>query len=140
MADNLTPKQRKLCMSRIKGKNTKPELKLRKALWKKGLRYRLNYNLPGKPDLVFVKAKIAIFVDGCFWHGCPLHGSIPKSNHEFWTKKIKKNIERDKEVTKTLQQSGWTVLRFWTHDLKENFDSVITKVKDTIQLSNQKRT
>lgn len=128
MTDTLTPEQRKRCMSRVKGKDTKPEVKLRKALWRKGLRYRLGYKLPGKPDIVFVSARIVVFVDGCFWHGCPIHGSIPETNRMFWEKKISKNIQRDLEVTVELQNNGWTVIRVWTHELKEEFDSVVNEI------------
>lgn len=125
MADTLTPEQRKWCMSRVKGRDTSPEVKLRKALWRKGLRYRLGYKLPGKPDLVFVSAHVVVFVDGCFWHGCPIHGTTPESNRAFWENKIKRNVERDQEVTKKLQESDWSVLRVWTHELKEDFDYVV---------------
>lgn len=132
MADTLTPEQRKRCMSRVKGIDTKPEVKLRKALWREGLRYRLGYKLPGKPDVVFVSARIVVFVDGCFWHGCPIHGSIPETNRMFWEKKIKKNILRDLEVTSELQDIGWTVVRVWTHELKENFSSVVAEITRTV--------
>lgn len=136
MADTLTPEQRKRCMSRVKGKNTTPEVKLRKALWRKGLRYRLGYKLPGKPDMVFVSAHVVVFVDGCFWHGCPIHGSIPETNRDFWEKKVKKNIQRDLEVTDKLKGLGWTVLRVWTHELKEHFDSVVDKIIKTVKENN----
>src|SRR5436190_595999 len=99
MADVLTPEQRRLNMSRIRGKNTKPERVLRGALHKQGLRFRLHRkDLPGSPDIVFVRQRTAVFVDGCFWHGCPQHGVEPKSNGEFWRKKIKANCERDKRA------------------------------------------
>ncbi|WP_255251850.1 very short patch repair endonuclease [Nitrosomonas ureae] len=84
-------------MSSVRGTNTKPELLLRKALWRRGLRYRLNSALPGKPDIVLARYKIAIFVDGCFWHSCPVHGSLPETNMPFWKNKIARNIERDNE-------------------------------------------
>lgn len=130
MADTLTPEQRHKCMSHVKGKDTKPEVRLRKALWAKGLRYRLNYKLPGKPDLVFVAARVVVFVDGCFWHGCPEHGTIPETNRAFWEKKIRRNIERDREVTEELGEMGWTVLRVWTHELKGDLDDVVYDVVD----------
>lgn len=132
MADTLTPEQRKKCMSHVRAKDTKPEIKLRKALWAEGLRYRLNYKLPGKPDLVFVRSRVAVFVDGCFWHGCPEHGAIPETNSEFWLKKIKKNIQRDGVITEQLQVAGWVVVRIWTHELKENFESVVNRIKQSV--------
>src|SRR5690348_11864192 len=83
-SDVHTPAQRSFNMSRIRGHNTKPEVSLRKALWRLGLRYTLNSKLPGKPDLVFPKYRTALFVDGCFWHGCSLHMNWPKNRAEFW--------------------------------------------------------
>lgn len=133
MADTLTPEQRRRCMSRVKGKNTAPEVKLRKALWKKGLRYRVGYKLPGKPDMAFVSAHVVVFVDGCFWHGCPVHGSIPETNRDFWEKKINKNIKRDRDVTEELECAGWKVVRVWTHELKENFENVVDKIAKEIK-------
>ena len=115
-------------MSSVKGKDTKPEIKLRKHLWHEGLRYRLHYNLPGKPDIVFVKNRLAIFVDGCFWHGCPKHGSIPETNNEFWETKIKGNLERDIRVTNELIVLGWSVLRIWEHELKDDADEVVERI------------
>lgn len=85
--DVMTPEQRSRCMSHVRGKDTKPELLLRRALWKKGLRYRLFNKLPGRPDILFIRKRVAIFVDGCFWHGCPEHGTQPRSNADFWKKK-----------------------------------------------------
>lgn len=128
MVDSLTPAQRKHCMSRVRGKNTGPEILLRKALWRSGLRYRLNSKLPGKPDLVFVAPRVIVFVDGCFWHGCPIHGTKPQTNRAFWEKKLKRNIERDREVDLELASHGWKVLRFWTHEIKGDLDMVIDQV------------
>jgi len=106
-------------MSRIRTKHTKAEIVLRKMLWSKGARYRLHQNMPGKPDLVFIKAKLAVFVDGCFWHCCPLHYTEPKTNAEFWRTKIDKNRIRDLETTAKLEALGWTVIRLWEHEIKE---------------------
>lgn len=107
-------------MSRIKGKNTKPEIALRKALWALGLRYRLKSNLPGRPDMVFRGKKLAVFVDGCFWHGCPEHYVPPKTNARFWKKKISENIARDRKVDKKLKDLGWTVFRVWEHEIMDD--------------------
>lgn len=128
MADVLTRSQRKKCMSAIRGKDTKPELLLRKTLWKLGWRYRVRNNLPGRPDIVFPTDRIAIFIDGCFWHGCPEHFQQPETNAEFWKEKIQKNILRDNKVTQQLTKGGWTVLRFWEHDIKNSLDACIRKV------------
>lgn len=119
-------------MSRVKGKNTDIEIKLRKALWSKGARYRIGYKIPGKPDLVFVSAKVAIFIDGCFWHGCPIHGEQPKTNENFWATKIHKNKLRDQQVNSQLMTLGWTVLRCWEHEIASNLDACIEKILTTI--------
>lgn len=79
--------------------------------------WRRHGRLFGKPDFIFLKQRLAVFVDGCFWHGCPMHSSHPTSNHVFWEKKLKRNKERDRLVTKTLRKSGWRVLRIWQHEL-----------------------
>lgn len=128
MTDVLNKKQRSFCMSNIKGRNTQPELAIRKVLWSKGYRYRLKNKLPGKPDLVFVFAKVVVFIDGCFWHRCPDHYSPPKTRSDFWEKKISGNVERDKKVNAQLKKSGWTVLRFWEHEVEKDVDSCAEKV------------
>lgn len=120
MSDVLTPKQRSHCMSKIKGKNTKPEIILRQALWQAGCRYRLNSQLPGKPDLVFPGAKVVVFVDGCFWHSCADHLVLPKKNADFWRTKLKRNKERDIEVNSILSEMGWKVIRIWEHAIKKD--------------------
>lgn len=107
-------------MNRQKQKNTKPELALRSALHRKGLRYRVD--LPPLPrmrrraDIVFTKARVAVYVDGCFWHGCPVHGTWPKANADWWRAKIEKNIERDRDTDRVLEEAGWRVIRVWEHE------------------------
>ena len=106
-----------------KCKDTKPELMLRKELWGRGLRYRKNYkSLEGKPDMVFLRARIAVFVDGKMWHGYDWEHqkSDFKSNRDFWIPKIERNMEHDREVTEALTEQGWTVLRFWDFEIKKN--------------------
>jgi DNA mismatch endonuclease (patch repair protein) len=127
--DVMTTKQRSRCMSRIRGSDTKPELILRRALWRAGMRYRLRQKLPGKPDLTFRAARVAIFVDGCFWHACPEHHSRPKANAEFWDTKIRSNVVRDANVNAILGAEGWTVLRFWEHQVEMNLDAVVRQVR-----------
>lgn len=124
-------------MKYIKSKNTKIELKLRKALWSKGIRYRKNYDLlPGKPDIVLTKYKIVIFCDGEFFHGKDWEVLKPKllkgNNSTFWIDKITKNQQRDDEVNKKLLFLGWTVIRFWGEDILKNTEECVRVVEETI--------
>ncbi|MBN9534703.1 MAG: very short patch repair endonuclease [Alphaproteobacteria bacterium] len=131
--DVLTPSQRSYNMARIPGKNTVPELALRRALWGEGLRFRVHYRLPGRPDIVFPRHKVAVFVDGCFWHRCPLHSSAPKINSAFWEKKISGNCARDAKVNDTLRLMGWKVVRFWEHEIKRELPKAVRKVSRTLK-------
>ena len=123
MADKLTSSQRSHCMSRIRGKNTKPEILVRKGLHARGFRFRLhNKKLPGSPDIVFPKYGVAIMVNGCFWHGhkgCR-YATRPKSNVEFWETKIARNRHRDEVTTAHLEALGWTVITIWECELRTN--------------------
>lgn len=120
MTDVLTRRQRSYCMSRIRAKDTQPEIVLRKAISKTGIRgYRLNYRLLGKPDIVFPKRKIAIFIDGCFWHKCPKCFKKPATNKKFWLEKIDSNVKRDGFISTRLKKEGWKVLRIWEHELRK---------------------
>jgi DNA mismatch endonuclease (patch repair protein) len=130
--DVLTHEQRRLCMSRIRGRDTKPELFLRRALWRQGFRYRLDAKLPGKPDMAFLGRKAVVFVDGCFWHGCSEHGVKPKTNASFWAKKLARNCERDREVRAMLEAQGWTVIRVWEHEVRADLDAVTERVCDIL--------
>src|SRR4051794_31349953 len=104
-------------MSRIRGANTTPELIVRRGLWKCGLRYRLHAKTPGgKADIVVPSAKFALFIDGCFWHGCPEHYVRPGSRNEFWDAKLRENVDRDRRQTLKLDAEGWTVVRVWEHE------------------------
>ena len=120
MTDVLNREQRSFCMSRIRGKDTKPEVILRKALWASGHRYKIRNNLPGKPDIIFPGKRVAVYVDGCFWHQCPEHYVKPKSNAKFWERKIAGNVARDAKNNRTLNEIGWSVIRIWEHEIKEN--------------------
>ena len=115
-------------MSQIKGRDTKPEILLRKTLWAMGLRYRLKTKVTGKPDLVFAGIKIAVFVDGCQWHSCPTHWVRPKSHTEFWDAKFEKNRNRDVAVNGLLKEQGWTVLRFWEHEVEKHRAAVAYRI------------
>ena len=133
--DNLTAKQRRKNMQHIKNKDTLIELKLRKKLWNKGYRYRKNVNkLPGKPDIVLSKYKIAIFCDGEFWHGKDWEAKKAKisSNRDYWIPKIEKNIARDIQIDRQLHALGWQVLRFWGKDIEKNLESCVSDVQDAI--------
>jgi DNA mismatch endonuclease (patch repair protein) len=134
MTDVLTPEQRKHNMSRIRGKNTGPEVKLRKLLWSQGIRgYRIHPNIPGKPDIVFTKKKIVIFIDGCFWHKCPVCFQEPETRKEFWMKKIQSNVDRDKKVNEQLKSKGWTIIRIWEHDIRTKPDDAVKIIFGTLE-------
>ena len=130
--DKLTPQQRHKTMAAIRGKNTKPEIIVRRGLWKRGFRYRLNHKrLPGHPDIVLRKFRTCIFVNGCLWHGHKVDISsvvkdvtsseccrIPNTNREYWVTKIRRNIERDVETQKELAKMGWHCITVWECELK----------------------
>ena len=122
-------------MSRVKGKNTKPEIMLRKALWKKGFRYRIHYNIPGRPDIAFTKQEVAIFCDGGFWHGKNFKKTKQelKKNRKFWIEKINTNIKRDKMNNKDLHNMGWIVLRFWDDEILHNTERCVSKIKSVLE-------
>lgn len=127
-------------MSAVKSKDTRPELKLRKALWHEGLRYRVNYKkLPGKPDIVFTKWKLVVFCDGDFWHGHNwairglnnLHEEL-SGYSQYWQDKILRNIERDEENNKALRALGWTVIRIWESDIKNDLGGCVNTIKEIL--------
>jgi DNA mismatch endonuclease, patch repair protein len=115
MADDRTPTQRSETMRRIHSRNTSCELALRSELHRRGLRYSLRKKLPGSPDVIFVAARVAVFVDGCFWHGCPDHCRRPSTNTAYWNRKINRNMARDESVNQELHALGWRVVRLWGH-------------------------
>ena len=122
MPDNLTPEDRRKTMRAVKGKGTSLERRLSAMLagmrlsgWKKNVG-----DIVGKPDVVFPKERVLIFVDGCFWHGCPhCNRKLPESNREYWERKIRRNVERDKQNTQTLIDNGWRVIRIWEHEVRD---------------------
>ncbi len=131
MADTLSPEERSRLMARIRSRDTKPEMYVRKAVWRAGFRYRLHSRtLPGKPDLVLSQYKIAVFVHGCFWHqhGCA-KTSRPSSNREFWDRKLDGNVARDARNRAALQALGWTVLTIWECSLEEGTADVLSVLK-----------
>jgi len=123
MTDVFTPEQRSAVMRKVKGRNTSPELKVRRMLWAMGLRYRLHRkDLPGAPDIVLASRRLAIFVHGCFWHGhdCARGARVPKQNRDYWTGKIGRNRSRDIAHLAALEALGWTPLVIWECDLKDD--------------------
>jgi DNA mismatch endonuclease (patch repair protein) len=118
-----------------RGSNTGPERRLRSALHALGLRYRVNHRITVdgaivRPDVVFARKRVAVFVDGCFWHGCPEHASWPKRNGDFWNEKITRTRERDREHTRALVRAGWTVVRVWEH---EGLRDAVGRVKSALE-------
>lgn len=107
-------------MRSVRRKDTAAEMAVRRLAHRRGLRYRVHASVPGlvrvRPDMVFVRSRVAVFIDGCFWHGCPIHGTVPISNSSWWLEKLASNVKRDKRAREVLESLGWTVLRFWEHD------------------------
>jgi DNA mismatch endonuclease, patch repair protein len=131
MADCYSKEVRSRVMSKIRSKNTIPEVNLRKYLWKNGIRgYRLhNKKIPGKPDIAFIGKKVAVFIDGCFWHGCPHCYIEPKSNTDYWRQKIQSNVNRDRKYQNELESRGWCVVRIWEHEIKKDIHAVFKKIQ-----------
>lgn len=139
MADRITPEARSKNMSAIRGTHTKLEDKVSHALWKQGIRFRKNnHNLFGKPDIAIKKYKVVIFIDSCFWHSCELHGHIPKSNVDYWSKKLSRNKQRDIAVTSYYTERNWNILRIWEHEIKSDFPGTIARIIDFINRSKQR--
>ena len=129
--------KRKHTMRRIKSKNTSIEVKLQKALWHSGIRYRKNYSkLPGKPDIAITKYKIAIFCDGEFWHGkdWEIKKNKIQSNRDYWIPKIERTMKRDAEANITLSDMGWTVIRLWGNDINKDLEGCIKKINESINI------
>jgi|SRR5581483_6516045 len=129
MPERLTQEQRSRNMSRIRAKDTGIELSLRRALYRRGVRYRKTPSLPGKPDLAFPRARLAVFVDGCFWHHCPDHYQAPVRNAEYWKSKVARNRQRDRRVDADLANLGWTVIRIWEHEVEERLTDVVDRIE-----------
>lgn len=135
MADSLTPSQRSYCMSRIRAFNTGIEIALRKRLFQKGLRYRTNVqSLPGRPDLVFLRARVIVFVDGDFWHGFRFsqwRTRLP----DYWQAKIERNRKRDARNHRRLRVAGWCVIRLWGHDVHRDLERCVKRISDAVSFS-----
>jgi len=133
--DDLTPEQRHKNMSHIRSNDTSIEILLRKALWREGIRYRKNVKtLPGKPDIAITKYKIAIFCDGELWHGKDwmTKKETIKTNRDYWIPKIERNITRDNENEKKLENMGWVIIRFWGKNIQKNLENCVNEIKETI--------
>lgn len=137
MADKVSSKVRSRIMSRIQKYDSKPELLVRRELWRRGYRYRLYAKLPGTPDLIFARARVVVFINGCFSHGCPKHYRPPKSRREYWIPKLERNKARDKAATGKLRRMGWCVLTIWECDAikapQNAADKIAKKVDSRIQ-------
>ena len=127
MTDNITKSQRSYVMSQIRGTRTKPELIVKEIIDGRKLRYQPK-GIPERPDFANKSKKIALFIDGCFWHKCPRCYKPPKSNRKYWKAKVERNTKRDKHVNRKLKRQGWTVIRFWEHQVKENKLHIIKKI------------
>ncbi|WP_026691882.1 very short patch repair endonuclease [Peribacillus kribbensis] len=127
MTDVMTKDQRRKNMQAIKS-ISKLEGIVSRELWKRGLRYRRNTKLFGKPDISITKYKVVIFIDSCFWHCCPIHGNTPKNNSEFWKNKLGRNVERDKEVNLYYLEKDWHLKRVWEHEIKQDLDEVVNDI------------
>ena len=120
-------------MARVGSADTAPEMALRRALWALGLRYRANHRVHGmRPDIVFVGARVAVFVDGCFWHGCPRHYRAPSTNAAFWAAKVRTNRARDRRQGAALAEAGWTVIRLWEHEITRSARAAARKVAEVV--------
>ena len=120
-------------MARVRSKDTGPELKLRRELWSRGLRYRVHFDMPGTPDIAFPGQELAVFVDGCFWHGCEECYTAPERNAGFWRFKLERNQARDRKVDEELREEGWRVLRIWEHQVVGNLDAAADAVEQAVE-------
>jgi DNA mismatch endonuclease (patch repair protein) len=130
MTDVVSRRTRSRMMAAVRGKNTRLELRLRGELWQRGFRYRVDYG-KARIDIAFPRQKVAVFLDSCFWHSCPIHGTLPKSNTDYWIPKLKANAERDTKCKKLLEEEGWVVVRIWEHEL-DDLDSVVSRISSAL--------
>lgn len=136
MTDNLSPETRRKNMQAIRSHNTSLENIVCSNLWRRGLRFRRNVrSLVGKPDIAVKKYKVAIFLDSCFWHSCPEHGNLPKTNVKYWIKKLERNKVRDNEVNEHYKSKGWHILRIWEHEVKADLQGTLNAIEQFIRNS-----
>ena len=129
----MSAQARSRVMSKVKSKGTSLEMALRRALWHYGMRYRVQYGKE-RIDIAFPRKKVAVFVDGCFWHSCPLHGHIPKSNIGYWKPKLERNTGRAEAKDARLVESGWAVLHFWEHDAKKDPEKCVLGIMKALEM------
>jgi DNA mismatch endonuclease (patch repair protein) len=136
--DQFTKEKRSEIMRSVRTRDTAPEIRLRRALWKAGLRYRTRARIErAQPDIAFLGLRVAVFVDGCFWHGCPVHYTKPAENAAFWLAKIEKNRARDARNNQALERLGWKVLRFWECEVEKELDGVVNRIQASLQGNRQ---
>lgn len=132
--DRFSEEERSRVMRAVGQVDTEPELLLRATLWRTGLRYRLHRRVGRtRPDLVFLGPKVAVFVDGCFWHGCPRHYTAPVHNARFWREKLERNVARDRRNDRDLGNAGWTVVRVWECEIRRELDRVVNAIRMTVR-------
>lgn len=140
MADKITKEQRSKVMRSIKSQSQLENL-VSRELWKRGFRFRKNdRSLFGKPDISIKKYKVVIFIDSCFWHFCEIHGHRPKTNQEYWDKKLNRNIQREAKVKEYYSQHGWNLIRIWEHSIKEDLEAVIDELDSFIKTAKKQST
>jgi len=138
IANGKRPLTRSEIMGRVKARDSEAEVALRSALHARGIRFRLQRLVQGiRADIVFPGARVVVFVDGCFWHGCPIHASLPRSNQSYWAPKLARNRERDSEQSALLAASGWTVVRVWEHDCLPPHPTVVENVANLVRQGRQ---
>jgi DNA mismatch endonuclease (patch repair protein) len=120
-------------MARIRSADTSIELAVRQRLWARGLRYRVRARLPGRPDIVFSRARLAVFIDGCFWHGCDSHYRAPRTNPSYWAEKVRRNTQRDRHNDELLSMEGWRPLHVWEHEIRQNPEAVVESVVAAVE-------
>ncbi len=134
MPDKFDSRTRSRIMSQIRGKDTAPELLVRRELWKRGFRYRVHdRSLSGTPDISNKRRKLAVFIDGCFWHACPLHFRYPQDNALYWERKIRRNRERRNDVRAELRAMGFTVLEFYECRVRGELDEIVTEIASRLR-------
>ncbi|MEK8211277.1 very short patch repair endonuclease [Paenibacillus sp. FSL L8-0463] len=138
MADKISKEKRSENMRAIRSVSILENM-VTKGVWSRGYRFRKNVQgMLGKPDIVIKKYKVVIFIDSCFWHNCPVHGTVPKSNTEFWIEKLTRNKRRDKEVSDYYVEENWNLLRIWEHEIRSDFNGTIEKIINFINLAKVK--
>jgi len=139
MADKISKEKRSENMRAIRSVSMLENLVTR-AVWAKGLRFRKNVKgMPGKPDIAIKKYKVVIFIDSCFWHNCPIHGTIPKSNTDFWVEKLMRNKQRDIKISNYYTGEEWSILRIWEHEIRSDLDGSVERIANFINLAKSKK-